>query len=58
MRLSRALLMLHYLRAKHLVCKTFLLVGHRVVQTFESGDELLQVPGVRLGDLLVGLHVL
>ena len=45
-------------RAKHLVRELFLLVGHRIVQVLESRNEVLQVPGVCVSDLLVRFHVL
>ena len=44
--------------AEYLVRQLFLLLGHRVVEVVEGRDQLLQVPGVRLGNRLVGLHIL
>jgi len=58
MRLRRVLRVLLCVRTKHLVRTPFLLIRHRVVQVLESQNELLQMPGVDLGHLLVRLHVL
>ena len=44
--------------AKHLISEPLLLFRHRVVEILESWHEPLQVLGMRLGDLFVGLHVL
>jgi hypothetical protein len=43
---------------EHLVCQLFLLLRHRVVEIVEGRDQLLQMPDVCFGYLLVGLHVL
>jgi hypothetical protein len=43
---------------EHLVRELFLLLGHRVVESVEGRDQLLQMMGVCFGYLLVGLHVL
>jgi hypothetical protein len=44
--------------AEYLVRQLFLLLGHRVVKVVEGRDQLLQMLGVRLGNHLVGLHIL
>ena len=58
MQLAGILCVFFCILTKHLVGKPFLLVGHRVIEIFESRDELLHVLGVCGRDLLVGLHVL
>jgi hypothetical protein len=49
---------LRRLRAEYLVGDLFLLIRHRVVQVLERQNELLQLLPVRLGNVLIGLHVL
>src|SRR5271166_1871727 len=44
--------------AEYLVRQLFLLLRHSVVEVVESRDQLLQMLGVRLGNLLIGLHIL
>jgi hypothetical protein len=58
MRPDRTLLMLFRIRAKYLVRKLFLLIRHSRVKRLESGNEILHMLGVCLGNLLVRLHVL
>ena len=44
--------------AEHLIRPLFLLLGHRVVEIVERRDQLLQMLGMRRGNLLIGLHIL
>jgi hypothetical protein len=43
---------------EHLVRQLFLLLRHRVVEIVEGRDQLLQMPDMCFGYLLIGLHVL
>lgn len=57
MRLPALRLLLH-IGAEHLIRELFLLVGHPVVQIFESLAEFLNMLRMFFGKLLVRLHVL
>ena len=56
--MTRLCRVLFRIRAEHLIRQLLLLLGHRVVEIVERRDQLLQMLGMCLGNLFIGLHIL